>query len=421
MEKKLRSLLLEKFCRYVAVPSQSDESASEVPSTGGQWNLAHLLAAELKELGLQDVYINDYCVVHAYLPARLSDPNQEVAKIGWVCHLDTVDVGLSPEIYPRLIKDYQGEAIIQNQSEHIILSPDDHPELLNYLGDDLIVSDGTSVLGADNKAAIANVMTVLDILKRHSEIEHGDLYIAFVPDEEIGLRGVRKIDFERFPVDYAYTIDCCEIGELVYETFNAGSGQLRVKGVSAHPMSAKGQLVNPLLVATDFIQLMDRGQTPELTERREGYIWVTDMEANAMYATLDLNIRDHDRELYEAKKDYLKQCAELIQMKHPKAEVTLELSDTYANIADAVTEENRDCITNLYEAYEELGIEAKTMAMRGGTDGSYLSSQGILTPNYFTGAHNFHSSAEFLPVSSFIQSTQVTLKLIEISLRKRYN
>lgn len=407
----------DKFLSYLAVESQSNKSAEGVPSSPGQWKLARILEGELKELGLKEVFVNDFCVVQGYLPKRLRDNKRDVASIGWVCHLDTVDVSLSGEIHPFIVRNYQGGNVCQNKEKQIFIEEKNHPELAAYIGEDIIFSDGTSVLGADNKAAIANVMTVLEVLKENEELEHGDIYIAFVPDEEIGLKGARKIDFDRFKVDYAYTIDCCALGEVVYETFNAGSARLFIKGVTAHPMASKNNLVNPVLVANDFINLLDRGQTPEYTEGREGYIWVNNIVADVLTARVNFNIRDHSKDGYEAKKTYLKEALKIIKLKHPKAELRLEVEDVYGNIKDAVTDNNRACIDNIYKAFEELNIEPKTLAMRGGTDGSFISTQGILTPNYFTGAHNFHATSEFLPLKSAVKSCLVTLKLIELAVR----
>ncbi|MDO5028758.1 MAG: peptidase T [Bacillota bacterium] len=407
-----KKIFEEKFLRYLAIESQSNKDNPQVPSSQGQWTLARLLAEELKDLGLEDVKINDYAVVQGVLKKRLKT-DREVPTIGWVCHLDTVDVALSPEIKPVIIRNYQGGDIVQNQEKNLVLKVSEFPELESYKGQDLIMSDGTSVLGADNKAAIANIMTVLEYLKANPHVDHGQINIAFVPDEEIGLRGARKIDFDSFKVDYAYTIDSCQIGEVVYETFNAGSGKVKIKGVSAHPMSAKGKLVNPLMVAVDFINLLDRSQSPENTEGREGYIWVNGLSSDVINAEIDLNIRDHSKAGYENKKAYLRQAVDLIKAKYPKAEISIDLQDVYANIHDAVRDDNRACIDNIYKVFEDLDIEPITLAMRGGTDGSYLSSQGILTPNYFTGAHNFHSRGEFLPMDSAEKSCLVTLKLIE--------
>lgn len=412
----LKDRLKERFLRYISVESQSNAGIESVPSSRGQWDMARLLKKELEDLGLEDISLNEYGVLQACLPARLKG-NKQVASIGWVCHMDTVDVGLSPSIKPLIIENYDGSLIWQNRDKNIFISPDDHPELLAYRGQDIIVSDGSSVLGADNKAAIANIMTVMEVLRENREIEHGHIYLAFVPDEEIGLKGARHMDFEKFKVDYAYTIDACGLGEVVFETFNAGSAELNIRGISAHPMSAKNQLVNPLLVGVDFINLLDRAKMPEHTEGREGYIWVTNMESDVLNCKLKMNIRDHDKKSYEEKKTYIRRALDMVRLKHPKAEMELEIQDVYGNIMDSLNDENRKAIDNLYKALDELGIGIKKLAMRGGTDGSYISSRGIITPNYFTGAHNFHSSCEFLPMDSFEKSCLTSFKLIELAVR----
>lgn len=269
-------------------------------------------------------------------------------------------------------------------------------------------------MGADDKAAIANVMVALETLANDKTIYHGDIHVCFVPDEEIGLLGAKAIDFEKFPVDFAYTIDCCEQGEVVYETFNAGSAEVYIKGITAHPMSAKGVLVNPTLVATDLVNSFDRMQTPEHTEGTEGYIWVTAINSNVSEARVNLVIRDHNKMLFEARKEQIKNAVEFLKLRHPKAVIELTMSDTYGNIADAIREDNKKCIDYIYQAMEELEITPKTIAMRGGTDGSFISTKGILTPNYFTGAHNFHSNCEFWPLGAAEKSCLMTLKLIEL-------
>ena len=337
-----------------------------------------------------------------------------VPKVGWVTHLDTVNVCLSPEVHPQIIENYQGGDICLNKEKQIYLTVKEHPEIERYIGDNIIVSDGTSVLGADNKAAISNVMVALETLVNDKSLYHGEIYVAFVPDEEVGLLGSKKMDFSKFPVDFAYTIDCCELGEVVYQTFNAGSAEVTIKGITAHPMSAKGVLVNPALVAVDLVNSFDRMQTPEHTEGLEGFIWVNGIEANVSEAKVSLKIRDHNKKLYEARKQQIRDAVEFLKLRHPKAVIDLTMSDTYANIEDAVREDNKKCIDFIYQAMDELGITPKTIAMRGGTDGSFISSKGILTPNYFTGAHNFHSNCEFMPMSAVEKSCQMTLKLIEL-------
>lgn len=412
-EKIIKEKLLENFLNYVSISSQSNEDKLDIPSSPGQALLAKKLAKELGDLGLKDININEFSVLQARLEPRGID-GDKAHKIAWVCHLDTVDVGLSDKINPSLIRNYEGGDIILDRQEDIRIRVDEEKDLINYLNDDILVTDGKSVLGADNKAAIANVMTALWYLKENPDISHGEILIAFVPDEEIGLRGVRKIDFDKFNVDFAYTIDCCKLGELVYETFNAASGRLKITGVSAHPMASKGKLVNPIMIAHDFISMLDRAKMPEHTEKREGYIWITDINSDVVNCEIKLNIRNHDKEKFEASKDYLRNICEILKTRYKKAKIELEIEDVYGNIMDSVNDKNHVAIDKLKETFEKLKIKAEIIPMRGGTDGSYLSTRNILTPNYFTGAHNFHSNKEFLPMNSFYKSFLVTLNLMRI-------
>lgn len=410
----MQERLTERFLRYAAVTSQSDGSAGVVPSTPGQRTLAELLKKDLEELGLVDLEISEYSVLTGRLPANLPAGHRPVPAVGWVTHLDTVNVNLSPDVHPQIIKNYQGGDVLLNAAEQIYIKVSEHPELEKYIGSDLIVSDGTSVLGADNKAAISNIMVALETLVQDKSRCHGDIYVAFVPDEEIGLMGSKSMDFSKFPVDFAYTIDCCELGEVVYQTFNAGTAIVEFKGVTAHPMSAKNNLVNPVLAAVDLINCLDRMQTPEHTEGTEGFIWVESLQGNVSEARLELKIRDHSKTMYEARKKYIADAVEYVKAKNPKAGIKLTMTDVYGNIADAIRDDNRKCIDYIYEAMKELNIEPKTIAMRGGTDGSFISTKGILTPNYFTGAHNFHSNCEFMPMDAVEKSCLMTLKLIEL-------
>lgn len=408
----MREALCDRFFRYVAISSQSDAANAALPSSEGQRTLALLLADELRALGLLDVQTNAQAITTARLPAT---PGHEAAPtIGFIAHLDTVDVNLSPDIHPHIVRGYAGGDICLNAEKDIWLRVAEHPEIENYIGDDILVGDGTSVLGADDKSAIASIMTALDIMQRE-RLPHGDVRIAFVPDEEIGLLGAKALDLKDFPVDYAYTLDCCAIGEMCYETFNAAHAHLRIEGVPAHPMSAKGVLVNPNLVAVDVAQMLDRLQTPENTADREGYIWLNGMSGNQSYATLDFSIRDHDRAGFAARKAYLQQVVEVVQARYPRSRLALTISDTYANIKDAVTDANRHAIDHIFVAMQNLGIEPRPFAMRGGTDGSELSARGVLTPNIFTGAHNFHSPCEFLPLRSFEKACEMVIELCRLA------
>ena len=379
-----------------------------MPSSEGQRELAKLLARELEALGLVEIELNEHAILTALLPANV----EGAPAVGWVAHLDTVPVSLSPDVKAQVIH-YEGGDVLLNAQKDIWVRLEEHPELAAYAGQDIVFTDGTSMLGADNKAAVANVMTMLAVVTRENR-PHGEIYVAFVPDEEVGLCGSKKMDFSKFPVEFAYTIDCCELGEVVYQTFNAGSAHINIKGVTAHPMSAKNTLVNPTLVAVDIINCFDRMQTPEHTEGTEGFIWVQALNTNASEAKLDIKIRDHNKKLYEARKEFIRHAVEYVQAKNPKAGIELTITDVYGNIADALTEDNKKCVDYIFEAMKELEIEPKDIAMRGGTDGSFISTKGIPTPNYFTGAHNFHSNCEFMPMDAVEKSCLMTLKLVEL-------
>ncbi|MFZ7172956.1 peptidase T [Avibacterium volantium] len=403
----MQQQLIDRFFRYLAISSQSDASNPTVPSSQGQWEMAKLLEKELQELGVQDVEIDQ----HANVTGVLKGTKANVTAIGFCAHMDTVDVALSPHITPQ-IQTFNRQDLQLNAEKNIWLKVAEHPEILPYQGQEIIFSDGTSVLGADNKAAIANIMTALSMIKQNN-IATGDIYIAFVPDEEIGLRGAKLLDLNKFKPQFAYTIDCCELGEVVYENFNAASASITIQGVSAHPMSAKNVLINPILVAQDFIALFDRSQTPECTENKEGYWWFNHFEANQSQAELSIAIRDFDKARFEQRKAFIEQAVQQIQQRYPRAVINCTISDIYGNIANSLGEDRRS-IDLLFNAMEQINVEPKVIPMRGGTDGAALSVKGITTPNYFTGAHNFHSRFEFLPVNSFVKSCELTLKLVEL-------
>lgn len=407
----MQQQLIDRFFRYLAISSQSDASNPTVPSSQGQWEMAKLLAKELQELGVQDVEIDQ----HANVTGVLKGTKANATAIGFCAHMDTVDVALSPHITPQ-IQTFNGQDLQLNAEKNIWLKVAEHPEILPYQGQEIIFSDGTSVLGADNKAAIANIMTALSMIKQNN-IATGDIYIAFVPDEEIGLRGAKLLDLNKFKPQFAYTIDCCELGEVVYENFNAASASITIQGVSAHPMSAKNVLINPILVAQDFIALFDRSQTPECTENKEGYWWFNHFEANQSQAELSIAIRDFDKAQFEQRKAFIEQAVQQIQQRYPRAVINCKISDIYGNIANSLGEDRRS-IDLLFNAMEQINVAPKVIPMRGGTDGAALSVKGITTPNYFTGAHNFHSRFEFLPVNSFVKSCELTLKLVELAAQE---
>ena len=401
---KNQTNLINRFLKYSSIPSQSKEGVAEVPSTLGQFILAKELKKELEEMGLDSINLSSYGV----LTARLKG-NGDYPKIGWICHLDTADISLSEVVHPILVENYLEEEIKQKNGKRI--TTETNPELKKHIGKDILFSDGTSVLGADDKAAISIVMEAISIIIENS-LEHGDIYLAFTPDEEVGLKGAKALDLSLFPVDWAYTIDCQEKGEVVWETFNAGKATVRIEGVSAHPMSSKGVLVNPILVTTDIISLLPEKQRPEKTEGKEGFIWVKGIKGDSSNAELSILIRDHDKEKYEEKKRVIEEAVKVARSNNPRAKLTLEIEDTYSNLIESMNDKNRIAVNNLKAALKINGIEEKPMAMRGGTDGSFISTKGIFVPNYFTGASNFHSTSEFWPLEDGEASLKVTLSLM---------
>ncbi|HEM8663109.1 TPA: peptidase T [Klebsiella aerogenes] len=403
MASPLTRQLTQRFFRYLAITSQSDPRATTLPTTPGQHQMAQALADELRQFGLDDIVVDEHATVTAVKKGTVPG----APRIGFITHIDTVDVGLSPDIHPQILR-FTGEDLCLNSEQQIWLRVDEHPEILAYRDEEIIFSDGTSVLGADNKAAVTVVMTLLENLT--AEHKHGDIVVAFVPDEEVGLRGAKALDLSRFAVDFAWTIDCCELGELVYENFNAASAEIRFTGVTAHPMSAKGVLVNPLLMATDFMSYFDRQQTPEHTAGREGYVWFNGIHGDQNSTRLQANIRDFDLDSFNHRKQQIGEVAEKIAAQYPTARVEFTISDTYSNISNAIGEDRR-AIDLMFTAMESLGITPKPTPMRGGTDGAALSAKGLLTPNFFTGAHNFHSKFEFLPLRAFEASYLTALQL----------
>lgn len=409
MSSPLASQLTQRFFRYLAISSQSDPRATTLPTTPGQHEMARELADELSRLGLDDIVIDDHATVTAVKRGNVPG----APRIGFITHIDTVDVGLSPDIHPQILR-FTGDDLCLNSEKQIWLRVAEHPEILAYPDEEIIFSDGTSVLGADNKSAVTVVMTVLENLT--PEHRHGDIVVAFVPDEEVGLRGAKALDFSRFAVDFAWTIDCCELGEIVYENFNAAAAEIRFTGVTAHPMSAKGVLVNPLLMAADYISHFDRLQTPEHTAGREGYVWFNGIQGDQNSTLLQASIRDFDSESFLRRKQQIGDVAEKIAAQYPTASVEFSIGDTYSNISNAIGDDRR-AIDLMFEAMESIGVTPKPTPMRGGTDGAALSAKGLLTPNFFTGAHNFHSKFEFLPLRAFEASYHTAFQLCLLAAR----
>ena len=405
---RLADRLIERFFRYLAVTSQSDSRATEVPSTPGQWDMVRLLRSELEAMGLTEIHLDD----HACLTVRLPATVPGAPRIGFCAHVDTVDVGLSPHIKPRRVF-FDGSDICLNPAQDIWMRTSEHPEFLPYVNQDLLVTDGTSVLGCDNKAAVTILMDLLSRLVTEKP-PHGDIIAAFVPDEEIGLRGAKVVDLKRFAVDFAYTIDSCEVGEFIFETFNAAGATVEIEGVTAHPINAKGIMVNPVLVAADLITRFDPLDTPEHTEGREGYCYVSGMTNNSATATVKINLRDFDKEGLEARKEKVHAHVAATQAKFPRARLKVTIEDTYANIAESLGNDRR-CLDLMERGFKELQIIPRIFPLRGGTDGSALSQRGVPTPNYFTGGFNFHSRFECLPVPAFLMAYRLTDRLVKLA------
>lgn len=400
--------LIARFFRYLAVTSQSDARATTVPSTPGQWDMVRLLKQELEALGIAEIHLDE----HACLTARIPGNAPGAPRMGFCAHVDTVDVGLSPDIKPQRVR-WNGGDICLNAAQDIWMREAEHPEYLPYMGQELLLTDGTSVLGADNKAAVTILMDLAHRLVAEKP-RHGDIVLAFVPDEEIGLRGAKVMDLKRFPVDFAYTIDSCEVGEFIFETFNAAAATVEIEGVTAHPINAKGIMVNPVLVAADLINRFDPLDTPEHTEGREGYCYVTSMANNSATATVKINLRDFDKAGLEARKEKVRAHVAATQAKFPRAKLKVEIEEVYANIAESLGNDRR-CLELMERGFKELQITPRIFPLRGGTDGSALSARGVPTPNYFTGGFNFHSRHECLPVEGFLTAYRLTERLIGLA------
>ncbi|MIE71800.1 peptidase T [Salmonella enterica subsp. diarizonae] len=403
--------IVERFINYTRInttTSRENGAAGIMPSSPGQMTLATLLGEELKAMGLQDVLVRDTAIVTATLPGNT---DKKVPVVSFFGHLDTSaeqTTDTRAQILPCT-----GDDICLNPELNIWLREREFPELKNYVGDDLIVTDGTSLLGADDKAAIAAIMNAVQYLIAHPEVEHGPVKIGFVPDEEQGLRGAKAFDVSAFGADFGYTLDCCGIGEFVYENWNAGDAEIVFTGQSAHPMSAKGKLKNSLLMAHKFIAMLPGGEAPEYTEGREGYYWVKQLQGNSARTVLKLDIRDFTEEGYQSRMRFIRQLADSMNALWGDNSVECRLSDRYANVFNSLQGEAHYPVDIAVRAYQKCGITPVPVAMRGGGDGAVLSQKGLPCPNIFTGAHNFHSVYEYLPVRSLRAASDVVVAVIE--------
>ncbi len=404
--------LLERFLRYVTIHTQSDDCTRLTPSTAGQLEFATILVDELKSMGLMDAHVDSNGYVMATIPANT---DVKVPVIGFIAHLDTSPDFNGLHVKPRVVSAYDGSEIILNKSKDIILKTTDFPEVLNYIGQDIIVTDGTTLLGADDKAGVAEIMTAADYLIKNPDIKHGTIRICFTPDEEIG-EGANHFDVTQFGADFAYTMDGSEIGELEYENFNAAGAKITVCGRSVHPGYAKGKMLNSLLVAHELMALFPSDETPTHTDRLDGFFHLLSFHGDVEKSELEYIIRDFDRDKFESRKALLAQLVNTINQKYGANTVVLELKDQYFNMREKI-EPVMQIIDLAKQAMEQVGVKPIIKPIRGGTDGARLSFMGLPCPNIFAGGHNFHGRYEFVPLQSMQKAVEVIVKIAQLNLQ----
>lgn len=405
--------IIDRFVSYITVDTQSDPNSETTPSTAKQWDLANALVKELKEIGMQDVTIDENAYIMATLPSNI---DHDVPVIGFIAHFDTSPDYTGTNVRPQIIENYDGKDIILNAEEDIVLSPDLFDDLLQYKGQTLITTDGTTLLGADDKAGITEIISAMEYLIQHPEIKHGTIRVGFTPDEEIG-RGAHKFDVEKFGAEWAYTMDGSQIGELEYENFNAAGATVKIKGKIVHPGYAKGKMVNSMYIATEFINSLPLLETPEHTEGYQGFFHLSSIEGLVEETVLKYIIRDHDIHHFEARKKAMLQVAFDLNSQYEREVVTIEIKDQYFNMKEKI-EPVKHIVDIAEKAMLELNIKPIIKPIRGGTDGSQLSFMGLPCPNIFAGGHNFHGRYEYVPVESMIKATEVICKIAELVAQK---
>lgn len=407
----MKELLIERLIRYAKIDTQSNFNSTTCPSTKGQWDLLHLLEKELFEIGLEEITLDDYGYLFATLP---SNTTKDLPTIGFLAHVDTATDYTGKNVNPKRIDNYNGKNIRLNDS--IMMTVKDFPELQNYLGHTLITTDGTTLLGADNKAGIAEIMTAMEYLKQNPQVKHGKIRIAFTPDEEIG-RGPHKFDVEKFGADFAYTMDGGPLGELQYESFNAAGAEITFHGASVHPGTAKNKMVNALLIANEFQNAMPATEIPQETDGYEGFIHLMQFVGDVEKATLHYIIRYFDHETFEQRKQLIRDVVTTLQEQYGKDAVHLQMEDQYYNMREKIEPviEIVDLVSN---AFKNLAIEPNIVPVRGGTDGSQLSYMGMPTPNIFTGGENYHGKYEYISADNMELATKVIIETVQL-LEKR--
>lgn len=404
--------IVERFLKYVSFDTQSDENSGVTPSTPKQMVFARYLKEELEGLGLEEIELDENGYLYATLPANT---DKEVPVIGFIAHMDTSPDMSGENVTPRIVHRYNGDNIMLCEEENIVLSPAQFPELLDHQGEDLIVTNGKTLLGADDKAGIAEIVSAIVYLQEHPEIKHGKIRIGFNPDEEIGL-GAHKFDVEKFGCQWAYTMDGGEVGELEFENFNAASAKVVIKGRNVHPGYAKNKMINAIRVANEFMSQLPGEETPEHTEGYEGFYHVVGIEGGVEQTVVSYIIRDHDRAKFEARKECMKAWGDAINQKYGEDIVTVELKDQYYNMRMQI-EPVMHIIDIAFKAMEEAGVTPKVKAIRGGTDGAQLSFKGLPCPNIFAGGLNFHGRYEFVPIQSMEKAMMVVVKIAELTAR----
>ena len=401
--------LKDRFLRYVKFETRSDEKSETIPSTPTQLEFAKILAKELEEIGMENVYVNDACFVNATLPGNI---DKDVPVIGFIAHMDTADFNAT-NVNPKIVENYDGEDIVLNDAKDIVLSVEEFPNLKNYVGKTVITTDGTTLLGADDKAGIVEIVEAMKYLIEHPEIKHGTVKVAFGPDEEIG-RGADNFNVEEFGADFAYTMDGGPVGELEYESFNAAGAVFKIKGKSVHPGTAKGKLINASLIAAEVVNSFPADEVPEKTEGYEGFYFLDKINSNCEEAELSYILRDHDREKFEAKKEFAANVAKKINEKYGKELVSVEIKDQYYNMGEII-KDHMNVVEIAKKAMENLGIKPVIEPIRGGTDGSKISFMGLPTPNIFAGGENFHGKYEFVALESMILATDVIVEIVKLN------
>ncbi|WP_036607055.1 peptidase T [Oribacterium sp. P6A1] len=405
--------VLERFIEYAKIDTQSSETTGTHPSTEKQFDLARLLVKQMQDMGVQDVRLSDKCYVFGRIPSNLDGEEKETTpKLGFIAHMDTSPAASDTGVSPREIKNYQGGDIILNEEKKIVLSPKTFPKLNTMIGSDLLVTDGTTLLGADDKAGDAEIMAMAEYLLTHPEVKHGEILLGFTPDEEIG-EGSDFFDVADFGADVAFTVDGGTLGEIEYENFNAASGKVEITGVNVHPGDAKGKMINALLVAMEFNGLLPEDQRPALTEGYEGFFHLCGMEGDEALTKMSYIIRDHDREKFEEKKKVFQQAADRLNEKYKDtaAHIDIVIKDQYYNMREKIDPDNMYLISAAEEAFRKAGVEPVTKPIRGGTDGAQLSFKGLPCPNLSTGGENYHGIYEYLNINSMRKMVEVLINL----------